>query len=142
MVMNQLLFRKTWERKPDEDIEQFRNRTEEQKRNLYLLKKQRGPCFMVKFGDDDIRPMWADQIEMQKLMQEIRTPVGSPVQCPLCQPYDAWDGFNRIDENRRMFCKVVDPKYHNGCADEIGVYAKCVCLMSITKRGNIPFKGV
>lgn len=141
-MVTQLILRKTWDRQPDEDGGAFHDRVREQKRNLYLLQKQRGPCFMIKFGEDDIRPMWADQIDMRVLINEIRTPVGTPIQCPLCQPYDAWGGMGNIDDNRRMFCKIINPKYRDGCADETGVSAKCVCLMPATKRNKIPFKGV
>ena len=93
------------------------------------MKRSYGPCYMVKFGDDDIRPMWENQISISNLKQEIKPPWGEHYDCPLCQPYDDPE----LRERRNM-CKVVIPKYSGGAIDEEGVLMKCPCILDKRNR--------
>ena len=128
-----LLSRETWKMGVDEDASVFSIRMATQKKELSDLIKKHGQCFMVKFGEDDIRPMWEDSINPNKLREEIRGPDGMFWDCPLCQPYDAWYP-GSMNKDRQYFCKIIKPGWYSGCLEEDGISAKCVCIAKDRKH--------
>lgn len=138
--MNDLLLRKNWVIQESEDKAGFIARIKLQDKQYMDLKRARGRLFMVLFGDNDVRPMWEDQISMKALKQQIRTPFDTEWDCPLCQPHDSWGGLAEIDNNRKYFTKIVSPKYKDGCIDEEGVYTKCVCIMKPRLKSRLKIK--
>lgn len=84
-----------------------------------------GRPFVVNYGDSDLRILWAKEIKVDRLKQDVRSPIGTSYDCPLCQPYDAWDGFSQANKERRFQCKVIDPKYGEM---ERGTWMRCPCL--------------
>jgi hypothetical protein len=135
-----LLERVQWIRGEDEKAENFINRIRLQEQQFVNMKRSQGRCFMIKFGLDDIRPMWENQINIMDLKELIRTPLDTHWDCPLCQPYDAWTGLTDMDNNRRFLCRIVAPRYEGGCIDEEGTYSKCVCILKPKHRSRLKFK--
>lgn len=126
--MINLLSRETWTHRKDETYKDFEAREHKQKEQFRTLKQERGACFMIKYGADDIRPIWESSIDPDVLREEIRAPDGLPWDCPLCQPYDSWYGRGLIQENRQYMTRIVEPNWYNGCVEEDGVYSKCICF--------------
>ncbi len=137
--MNQdLLLSKAWKPKPEESLEIFTSRVEIQKIQLRDYMRQHGKCYMVKFGLDDVRPMWEDQIDSKILIEQIKSPTGLPYDCPLCQPYDNFDIVTRV-AYRRYLTKIVHPSYLEGFIDSSGVWQKCACLLKGEERKWLKF---
>lgn len=130
--MNELLLSTTWQRRPEEKDEIFLARIEAQKMKWLDLLKNHGQCYMVKFGEGDIRPMWEDSIHRGKLRSQVPSPIGVPLDCPLCQPYDLFDPVLGKYDHRRYLTKVIYPRYPEGFIDKEGVWIKCPCL----KKGD------
>ena len=134
-----LLFREIWLRRDEESKEDYANRQKLQRKQLIDLWRSRGQCYMIKFGEDDIRPMWESDISIIKLREEVRTPLGGKWDCPLCQPYDDYTGVAEIDKNRRYFTRIINPKYPEGTIDEGGVYSRCPCVIKQKYRNELKF---
>ena len=127
--MNDLLLRKNWVTQKDEPKDTYIARIKLQDQQFIDLKRVYGRLFIVKFSDDDLRPLWESQINVNSLKNTTHTPINTEWECPLCQPYDNWTGFADMERNRRYLCKVVAPKYKTGCIDEEGTYSKCICIL-------------
>lgn len=140
--MSDLLTSIEWEQQPNETIEIYMARTETQKETWRLMVRHRGQCYMVKFGDNDIRPMWEDQIDTGKLAEIIKSPIGMPLDCPLCQPYDNFDNVANIYRNRRYMTKIINQRYPEGFVDREGVWIKCPCLKKGEDRKYLKFKAM
>lgn len=138
--MIELMERRSWTKVDGERPETYIQRIKLQTQHMVNFRLSRGSCYMIKFGEDDIRPMFEDQISISKLKQELRTPVNTHWDCPLCQPYDNWTGLADIENNRRFLCRIVSPKYEGGAIDEEGTYTKCVCILRAKYKKGLKFK--
>ena len=127
--MYELLQRKTADSIKEGDPRGAAKRKELLNAQFSAMKRAHGHCYMIKFGEDDIRPMWEDQISIKQLRQEIKSPWGDQYDCPLCQPYD-----DPETKARRNMCRIVIPKYVGGAIDEEGVLCKCPCILGAKKR--------
>ncbi len=141
-MVDKLLYQEAWEQGKDEKIEDFGARKDLQREQLYQSERIHGHCYMIKFGDDDLRPIWESQLDMADLSRRILSPIGMPLDCPLCQPYDHWDKLQNRYTDRRFMTKIIDPKYPEGVVDRGGVWAKCPCLLKGDARKNLKFKGM
>ena len=141
-MSNELLMSTEWEISPGESPEIFTTRVKVQKETWWQMTRNHGQCYMVKFGDDDIRPMWEDQINSGKLAEVIKSPTGMPLDCPLCQPYDHFDVTVNQYDIRRYLTKIVHPRYPEGFIDKEGTWVKCVCLKKGEDRKFLKFKGM
>lgn len=139
-MVNELLERKKWVSGDEESKVDFIARIKLQHQQFYDLKRAHGQLYVIKFGEDDSRPMWEDQISMAKLKAELRTPLGTEWDCPLCQPYDKWSGTADIESNRRFMCRIIAPDYVNGCIEDVGVLKKCSCILKPKYRRNLKLK--
>jgi hypothetical protein len=140
--MSELLLSAAWEKQDNEDIEIYTARVAIQHEAWWQLTRKRGQCYMVKFRDNDIRPMWEDDIDIEYIRKEIMSPSNMPLDCPLCQPYDHFNiSINQYD-NRRYLTKIVQPKYPEGFIDKEGVWAKCPCRKKGEDRKYLKFKGM
>jgi len=140
--MNELLISTTWETKENEPQEIYATRMEIQKQEFRDMRYRHGNCYMVKFADGDIRPMWEDQIDREKLRQSVYTPTGIPLDCPLCQPYDYWDSIASRFTERRYLTKIIHFRYPEGFIDKEGVWTKCPCLIKGEDRKRLKFLGM
>ena len=138
--MEELLLSKTWQQQDGELPEAYMVRTDLQFQTWRDMVRKHGHCYMVKFGDNDIRPMWEDQIDSEVLVREITPPTFVPFDCPLCQPYDNFDITVGRYIDRRYLTRVVHPKYPDGFIDKSGVLMKCPCLIKGDKRKWLKFK--
>lgn len=118
-----------WEVKEGETPEQTEIRTKLLEQRFYDNKRIHGNCFMIKFGEDDVRPMYEDQLDMRTITEQVKSPVGMPLDCVLCQPYDEWNFIENNYKDRRYLCKILSPRFLDGFADKGGVWMKCVCTL-------------
>ena len=125
-----IIYRAYWIKQEKEDEKTHYIRTLHQKKQLRDLVRKHGRCYLVKFGNGDIRPMWEDQINIAELIKELRSPSGMPFDCPLCQPYNIWDTLEGRYSEQKFMTKIISPKYRLGLADEDGVWIKCPCLVA------------
>ena len=77
------IFRKELEPIDGEDQLNFSTRRQLAMHRFKDAVRKHGPLYMIRFGDNDIRPMHEDQIDISKLSQEILSPVGMPFDCIL-----------------------------------------------------------
>ena len=138
--MNELLSRKMWIIRENESRADYVTRLNLQHRQLIEFKRAKGQCYMVLFGEDDARPMWENQISIKELKEQIRNPHGNRWDCPLCQPYDNWEGIAGIEQNRRYMTRIIYPRYNNGAIEEEGIYQKCPCILRPKQRTHLKFK--
>jgi hypothetical protein len=137
--MMELLTSTEWQRNENETEDIFTVRKATQLNTWQQMKRKRGNCYLVKFGNNDIRPMWEDQIDSKKLVEMVQSPTSIPLDCPLCQPYDYFDTTIGQYKYRRFMAKVVNPKYPEGFIDKEGVWMKCPCLKKGPERKNLKF---
>lgn len=140
--MNELLISTAWEAKENESQEIYTIRIEQQKQEFRNMRYRHGNCYMVKFNEGDIRPMWEDQMNLEKLRQEVYTPTGIPLDCPMCQPYDHWDPVTLRFTERRYLTKIIHFRYPEGFIDKEGVFTKCPCLIKGENRKRLKFLGM
>lgn len=140
--MTDLLLSTEWQPKPDEPMDIFAARMETQKTYWRGMVRLHGNCYMIKFGDNDIRPMWEDQVDTEELAAKIKSPTGIPLECPLCQPYDQFDYTANQYVVRRYITKVINPRYPEGFIDKEGAWQKCVCLKKGEARKYLKFKKI
>lgn len=138
----ELLTSTEWQLKPDESQEIFAARITIQKESWWQMTRNHGQCYMVKFGNDDIRPMWEYQINIGELAEIIKSPTGMPLDCPLCQPYDYFDCIINQYVQRRYLTKIINPRYPEGFIDKTGTWIKCPCLKKGEDRKFLKFKGM
>lgn len=136
---DELIYRKEWMPIENESHENFAKRTMAQIAEFHAEMRARGKCYMVKFSDDDIRPMWENKTSKSELHRTVSRPNEGAWDCPLCQPYDPWDTVGARIIERRYMTKVVMPWYPNGCADEEGVWMKCPCIKRGERRKSTKF---
>ena len=135
-----LICSELWERADKEDEKAFQLRILSQKKQFKAYMRQHGRCYLVKFEENDIRPIWEDQIDIVNLIKELHSPMGSSFDCPLCQPYDIWDNVVTQYTGKNYLTKIVNPKYEDGFIDKGGVWLKCPCLVKGEDRHNFKFK--
>ena len=138
--MEGLLYRRAWEKLEGETQENFIMRLNLQFQQLSDLRRVRGQCYMIYIGEGDVRPMWENEISTRLVKEESHTPIRTKWDCPLCQPYDNWEGLASIQQNRRYMTRVIDPKYNNGTIDEGSVLQKCPCVLNPKARTRLKFK--
>lgn len=138
--MTHLLFRAAWLQDKDEGTNAHIVRLKIQNLQLRQLRQQHGLCYLIKIGIGKHKVMWEDEINPIKLKAELTAPDTLSWDCPLCQPYDIWESRLEVKENRRYLCKIVDPTYREGCADEEGVFMKCPCLTKGARRQALKFR--
>ena len=129
-----------WKQKEGEDGLQYDTRIKLLEQGFHEYKRKHGSCYMVKFGENDVRPMWEDQIDITKLAKEILSPVGMPLDCPVCQPYDIWDPI-LLKMTRYYMCKVINPRFPEGFMDTGGVWRKCACILKGEHYKRLKFIG-
>jgi len=130
-----------WQIKPNEDTEVFKLRIELQTQEWQRMVRQHGHLYMIRFGENDIRPTQEDQIDTAELVKLIVQPVFIALDCPLCQPYDHFDIHTSSYSDRRYLTKIVHPRYPEGFIDKDGVWTKCPCLIKGEDRKWLKFKG-
>lgn len=140
--MIEFLSSENWQRKKDETIEIYHARIESQKTTWHNMCKQHGNMYMVKFGEEDTRPMWEDQINVEELVSQLPSPSGRPLDCPLCQPYDTFNYELGKYLVRRFLTKIINPNYPEGFIDKEGVWIKCPCIIKPEKRKYLKFQGM
>jgi len=123
-----------WLAKENEPPEIFVARLKLQLKEWSDTVRRHGNCYMVKFGAEDIRPMWEDQINIGELARAIEQPAFTVLDCPLCQPYD-------LSGERNYLTRIIHPKYPEGFVDKTGVWIKCACLTKGESRKYLKFKG-
>ena len=138
--LDTLLHREQWLAHKDEEIQDYAKRLSIQTRQFLLSVKRRGYCYIVKFGEDDLRPMWEDNINIIILKKDVIKTGGGTYDCPLCQPYDPFGQLIDTELSRRFLCKIISPQYDDGCLDEGGVWAKCPCIDPPKRRNRHKFK--
>lgn len=138
--MDELCYSETWKQGKEEDALTFNTRKVTQTKVLYDMRRKHGQCYLVKFGEEDIRPMWEDVIDINQLSKDILSPMGTVLDCPLCQPYDNWNTMEGHYDSRRYMCKIVNPKYPEGVIDRGGVWQKCACVCEPEKKKYLKFK--
>lgn len=131
---DQLIYSRHWIQKEGEEFSAYIARCDLQQKQFDMLMKRKGFCFMIKFGIDDVRPMWECDIDITELMKIIILPKVA-IDCPLCQPYD-----DEVTKERTFMTRIIDPGYPNGFADTDGVLHKCVCIYKGRKREMLKFK--
>ncbi len=122
-----------WKRGVEESDILFLAREKQQRTMWKNLVHKYGQCYMIKFDDNDIRPMWEDQIDVKNLIEQIKQPTFSSLSCPLCQPYD-------MTNERTYLTKIINPDYPEGFVDKAGVWKKCVCILKGEERRFLKFK--
>lgn len=137
-MITELIISDSWKPKADEPLDVFAARVEAQRTQLRDYMRKHGKLYMVKFAEDDVRPMWEDQIDSNILRVQIPSPTGFPYECPLCQPYDGVDMVTK-QPDRRYMTKIVDPKYPEGFIDQGGVWCKCPCILKGEDRKWLKF---
>jgi hypothetical protein len=128
-----------WTQQSGEPDEVYTARMVAQKSALHDMILHKGNCYMVKFGEDDIRPMWENQIDSEVLRKQVPSPLTMPLDCPLCQPYDHFDITANNYDTRRYLTKIINPKYPEGFIDKGGVWTKCPCQIKGEARKYLKF---
>jgi len=142
-ITDPLLYRAAWDKPTaNENTNQFIMRLNVQMKQIHTTIRQHGLCYMIKFSDEDIRPMWEDQIDFKELYEKILSPIGVPLDCPLCQPYDYWDMQECHYTDRKYMTKIVYPRYPEGVIDRGGVWLKCPCTFKDIKLKKLKFHGI
>lgn len=135
-IIDSLIYSKTWVPEKDEHPEAYQARRNRQLKQYGVLVRSRGQCYVVQFGDRDVRPMWENQISIVQLVKEVSHKFGVSYDCPLCQPYDP----NDEDTERRYITKIVHPHFPEGFIDKGGVWMKCACTSKGKKFEMLKFK--
>lgn len=138
--MVDLLKKDSWLIGEEESKRDFVSRIKLQDRQFVETRRLHGHMYMLYYEDGDVRPMREDQISITELKAQIRTPLDTEYDCPLCQPYDRWEGLVEMDQNRRYLCKIVSPKYLHGSIEEVGIWKKCPCVTKPKNRKYLKFK--
>lgn len=141
-MQDNLITSQEWQQQENETIEVFILRKELQFKTWHDIIKKRGQLYMLKFGEDDIRPIWEEQIDVPVLVASMKSPALIPYDCPLCQPYDYFDIQAGQYVQRRYLAKIVHPKYPEGFIDKEGVWVKCVCFLKGEDRKYLKFKNM
>ena len=141
-MIDNLTTSQEWQIQENETAEVFTLRKELQLKTWYEIVRKHGHLYMVKFGEDDIRPMWENKINVPELVKSIPSPALIPHDCPLCQPYDYFDIHTGQYVQRRHLTKIVHPKYPEGFIDRGGVWVKCVCILKGEDRKYLKFQGM
>lgn len=140
--MEDILLSISWQPIPGETQEIYTARLASQRQIFKDLVFRHGRCYMVKFGPEDIRPMWEDQINLEELRRQIKSPGNDELDCPLCQPYDHWDSTIGRYTEQRYLTRIIHYIYPEGFIDKTGVWTKCPCLITGEKRKKLKFKGM
>ena len=141
-MIDDLSLSTSWELQENETPDVFVLRKELQFKTWYDMIKKHGQLYMVKFGIDDIRPIWEDHINISELVKLIKSPALVSFDCPLCQPYDNFDIQAGQYVQRRYLAKIIHPRYPEGFADREGVWRKCCCLLQGEDRKWLKFQGM
>ena len=128
-----------WAQEPDESDNDYRHRRQRQASEFLDYRRAHGNCYMVQMSPTEAKPMWEDEIDIERLKSEITMDFGVALDCPLCQPFDYRNPMAEVE--RRHICKIINPNYDGGFADKSGVYAKCACLSRGAKRERLKFRG-
>lgn len=141
-MIEELAVSTAWLAKEGEDIDIYRTRIEMQRQTWRDAVRHKGQLYLIKFNDFDIRPMWEEQIDAEKLRGEVYSPLSMPLDCPLCQPYDHFDISINAYAERRYLTKIVNQRYPEGFIDKEGVWVKCACILKGEARKWLKFKNM
>jgi hypothetical protein len=129
-----------WKIKANESVEIFNLRIHIQTQEWQNTVRQHGNIYLIKFGENDIRVLQEDQIDIEELVKQIVQPIYVALDCPLCQPYDHFDVQTMQYVERRYLTKIVYPKYPEGFIDKEGVWCKCCCTLKGERRKWLKFR--
>ena len=134
-----MLLSTNWQQQIDEPTDVFSARIKVQNSSWQNNIQIHGNCYMIKFGECDIRPMFEDQIDVELLRQQVISPSSRSFDCPLCQPYDNFNYTTNQYEDRRHLTRIINPGYPSGFIDKEGVWCKCPCLLKGEKHKKLKF---